>query len=141
MKTLRIRVNDKVYDVTVEVLSDDDAHNGNATAAPPRGSPNGAANGASNGAARKLPSPAARPIHSAANDVNAITAPIAGTVQKVFVQAGGHVEAKAPVILLDAMKMDTYIYAPRAGTIAKVDVNSGDAVRVGQRLFEYEVEA
>jgi biotin carboxyl carrier protein len=139
MKTLRIRVNDKVYDVTVEVLSDDDAHNGHAPV--PKALPNGTANGASNGAPKKAALPAPRPITSSPSDVNAITAPIAGTVQKVFVQAGGQVEAKAPVILLDAMKMDTYIYAPRAGTIAKVDVNPGDAVRVGQRLFEYEAEA
>ncbi len=137
MKTLRIKVNDKVYDVTVEVLSDDDAQNG------------GVHNGGSKAAPKSpetvprspLPSVPARPAGNGHHDPNAITAPIAGTVQKVFVQAGGHVEAKAPVLLMDAMKMDTYIYAPRSGTIAKVAVSPGDAVRVGQPLFEYEEEA
>ena len=52
---------------------------------------------------------------SGAGDPNVIASPIAGTVQKVFVTKGMHVEGKTPVVLLDAMKMDTYIYAPRSG--------------------------
>jgi 3-methylcrotonyl-CoA carboxylase alpha subunit len=63
--------------------------------------------------------------------------PIAGTVQKVFVQAGTHVEGKTPVVLLDAMKMDTYIYASRTGQIAEVLVAAGDAVQVGDPLIRY----
>ncbi len=137
MKTLRIRVNDKVYDVTVEVLSDDDAP----VAAVSNGGAKGAAKSPERGPKSPLPPPPVRPAGNGNHDPNAITAPIAGTVQKVFVQAGGHVEAKAPVLLMDAMKMDTYIYAPRSGTIAKVSVSPGDAVRVGQPLFEYEEEA
>ena len=74
-------------------------------------------------------------------DPNAILAPIAGTVQKVFVEAGRTVEAKAPVVLLDAMKMDTYIYAPRAGEVAEVAVAPGDAVQVGDSLIRYRPEA
>ena len=42
-------------------------------------------------------------------DPNTIASPLAGTVQKVFVTKGMPVEAKTPVVLLDAMKMDTYI--------------------------------
>ena len=86
-------------------------------------------------------SPVARSTSASAQSLDAVTAPIAGTIQKIFVQVGGHIEAKAPALLMDAMKMDTYIYAPRSGTIAKVAVNPGDAVRVGQLLFEYEEEA
>ncbi len=73
-------------------------------------------------------------------DPNAILAPVAGTVQKVYVQAGGRVEAKAPVVLLDAMKMDTYIYAPRAGEVSEVAVNPGDGVQVGDCLIRYKRE-
>ncbi len=70
-------------------------------------------------------------------DPDAILAPLAGTVQKVFVQAGTHVDAKAPVVLLDAMKMDTYIYAPRGGDVAEVEVAPGDSVQVGDCLIRY----
>ena len=131
MKKLRISVEDRVYDVTVEVLEDDDRPNGLAvhhrTTEPMTG------NGSS--------FPAAKNGGNGTKSPDIINAPIAGTVQKVFVQPGGRVEAKAPVLLLDAMKMDTYIYAPRKGTIAAVEVHAGDAVRVGQKLMRYEGEA
>jgi biotin carboxyl carrier protein len=135
MKKLRIQVNKKVYDVTVEVLSDDDAPVGEQPAqakAPAASAPS---------AARSASKPAARPASGPDDSGNVITAPIAGTVQKVFVEEGVHIEAKAPAVLLDAMKMDTYIYAPKSGTVARVEVKSGETVRVGQCLFEYEVEA
>ena len=134
MKKLRIRVDDHVYDVTVEVLEDDESANGHAPVSqvhPPSRPP----------AASASSPPATRPLAENGGTRREIAAPIAGTVQKVFVQAGARVEAKAPVFLLDAMKMDTYIYAPRAGTIANVDVHPGDAVRVGQTLLRYEAEA
>jgi biotin carboxyl carrier protein len=81
-----------------------------------------------------VPAPAGPPIKG---DPDAILAPLAGTVQKVFVQAGAHVDAKAPVVLLDAMKMDTYIYAPRGGVVAAVEVSPGDSVQVGDCLIRY----
>lgn len=130
MKKLRIQVEDRVYDVSVEVLEDDDHPNGVEKVKPMEAM------------ADIAPRVAARsPGPNGGNSKDVVSAPIAGTVQKVFVQPGGHVEAKAPVLLLDAMKMDTYIYAPRAGTIAKVDVRPGDAVRVGQPLLRYERES
>jgi biotin carboxyl carrier protein len=72
-----------------------------------------------------------------ATQPNAILAPIAGTVQKVFVEPGSAVEPQAPVVLLDAMKMDTYIYAPRAMTVTEVNVRPGDAVQVGDSLVGF----
>jgi biotin carboxyl carrier protein len=74
-------------------------------------------------------------------DLNVIAAPIAGTVQKLFVAAGTAVEAKTPVVLLDAMKMDTYIYAPRSGEVAEVCVAVGQTVQVGDVLLRYRPEA
>lgn len=135
MKKLRISVNGKVYDVTVQVLEDDEQVVTGAgflsplppVTAPPR-SP----------ASIPAPPPGAAVIKG---DPNAILAPIAGTVQKVYVQAGSRVDAKAPVVLLDAMKMDTYIYAPRAGEVAEASVAAGDAVQVGDCLIRYTPEA
>ena len=68
---------------------------------------------------------------------NLILAPIAGVVQKVYVQAGSAVDAKAPVVLLDAMKMDTYIYAPRAVRVTEVAVEVGTSVQVGDCLIRF----
>ena len=56
------------------------------------------------------------------------------------VTKGMPVEAKTPLVLLDAMKMDTYIYAPRTGTIAEVCVEVGAAVQVRDPLIRYAPE-
>lgn len=142
MKKLRLTLNGKVYEVVVEVLEDDEQYvtGGNLPSARTAG-----------GAPRvKATAPAAAPAPAAARpaannakggvDPNTILAPIAGTVQKVFVQAGTHVEEKTPVILLDAMKMDTYIHAPRTGDVAEVCVAPGDTVQVGTVLLRYRAE-
>lgn len=159
MKKLRVTVNQKVYEVLVEVLEDDEQYvpGANMTGslppppvlpgrkpaagadAPGAGAPASAppAAGPAPGAAA---GPAAGPLPTGVNR-NAILAPIAGTVQKVFVESGMPVEEKTPVILLDAMKMDTYIYAPRSGLIAEVCVKPGDAVQVGALLIRFQPEA
>lgn len=142
MKKLRLTLNGKVYEVVVEVLEDDEQYvtGGNLPSA------------RTAGAAPRVKAPAAAPAAAAAPrpapangapgtvDPNTILAPIAGTVQKVFVQAGTHVEEKTPVVLLDAMKMDTYIHAPRTGEVAEVCVAPGDTVQVGSVLLRYRAE-
>ena len=141
MKKLRIIVSGKVYDVEVQVLEDDEA-GGYSGSLPYQGS--AATPGAQ--AARPAPAPnappapAGPPVTGGAGDANVIAAPIAGTVQKIFVTKGMPVEAKTPVVLLDAMKMDTYIYAPRTGTIAEVCVEVGASVQVRDPLIRYAPE-
>lgn len=142
MKKLRLTMNGKIYEMTVEVLEDDEQYvtGGNLpssrTAATPRGRQASAAVSA--------PAPAPRPAAPAGLpsgvDPNSILAPIAGTVQKIFVLANAHVEEKTPVIMLDAMKMDTYIHAPRSGIVAEICVAPGDVVQVGTVLIRYQTE-
>jgi biotin carboxyl carrier protein len=134
MKKLRITIEGRTYDVTVQVLEDDEREaNGTDFLSPLPRTPRPAAPAA--------PRPAAPPTAMPKGDPNAILAPLAGTVQKVFVSAGSRVDAKAPVVLLDAMKMDTYIYAPRGGEVAAVEVAPGDSVQVGDCLIRYRTEA
>jgi biotin carboxyl carrier protein len=126
MKKLRITVEGQVYDVTVQVLEDDEASvSGAGFITPP---------------AAMLP-PVARPAAAGRplpqRQPDAILAPIAGTVRKVFVEVGADVEAQAPVVMLDAMKMDTYIYAPRAFTVTEVAVEVGGTVQVGDCLVRF----
>ena len=135
MKKLRITVNGNVYDVEVQVLQDDEAIGSPATLPYP-----GAASLPMTEAAKPAPAPAPAPASGGAGDPNVIASPIAGTVQKVFVTRGMHVEGKTPVVLLDAMKMDTYIYAPRTGTIAEVCVEAGASVQVRDPLIRYAPE-
>jgi biotin carboxyl carrier protein len=135
MKKLRITVSGKVYDVEVQVLQDDEAIGSAATLPYP-----GAATAPMTEAAKPASAAAPAPVPSGAGDPNVIASPIAGTVQKVFVTKGMHVEGKTPVVLLDAMKMDTYIYAPRSGTIAEVCVEAGASVQVRDPLIRYAPE-
>jgi glutaconyl-CoA/methylmalonyl-CoA decarboxylase subunit gamma len=144
MKKLRITVNNKVYDVTVQVLEDDEQTVSGAgylnplPTMPPVQNPSARVSPAASPTVTAKRPPIARP---AGDVVNLIAAPIAGTVQKIFVETGANIEAKSPVILLDAMKMDTYIYAPRAGEIAEICVAVKDSVQVGDALVRYKPEA
>jgi len=134
MKKLRITVNQKVYDVTVQVLEDDERIGSDSPLVlPPPAT--------TSPLAAPQPTPVRTNGSPIKGDPSSILAPIAGTVQKVFVQAGSHVEAKTPVLMLDAMKMDTYIYAPRSGEIEEVAVAVGASVQVGDRLIRYRPEA
>lgn len=133
MKKLRITVDGRTYDVTVHVLEDDEAAVTGAGFVSPLPPPPARA-------VRSTPAPAPAAARMPADQPDAIQAPIAGTVQKVFVEAGARVEAKSPVVLLDAMKMDTYIYAPRTMRVTEVSVAPGQSVQVGDRLIRFTPE-
>ncbi len=63
-----------------------------------------------------------------------ITSPMPGKVVKLLVAEGDEVEAGAPVVVVEAMKMENELTAPKAGTVQKVFVAPGDAVEGGARL-------
>jgi biotin carboxyl carrier protein len=140
MKKLRITVNNAVYDVVVEVLEDDEQNVPGANFLSPLPTPTAASRLPQPSSAAPRPAPLVMPRPGGPGDPNVIAAPIAGIVQKIFVAAGARVEAKAPVVMLDAMKMDTYIYAPRGGTVADVAVEVGGSVQVGDVLMRYKPE-
>ncbi|ACE85570.1 sodium-extruding oxaloacetate decarboxylase subunit alpha [Cellvibrio japonicus] len=64
-----------------------------------------------------------------------INAPLAGNIVKVFVKEGDVVAEGEPLLLLEAMKMETQVSAPAAGVVRSVDVKTGDAVTVSQQLL------
>ncbi|MDU0478914.1 biotin/lipoyl-containing protein [Staphylococcus chromogenes] len=70
--------------------------------------------------------------------LNAVTAPLAGSVFKVLVNEGDQIEAGQVVLILEAMKMETEITAPSAGTVTRLHVSPGDPVQGGQALLEIE---
>ena len=65
-----------------------------------------------------------------------IRAPIAGKVVKVLVAAGDQVAAGAPVIVLEAMKMENELVAERGGTVGAIHKSAGQAVDTGDVLVE-----
>ncbi|HUR75388.1 MAG TPA: biotin/lipoyl-binding carrier protein [Sporichthya sp.] len=60
-----------------------------------------------------------------------VRAELPGTVAYVVVHAGTTVEAGAPLMLLDSMKMEIPVLAPRAGTVRRVVVGPGDRLQQG----------
>jgi 3-methylcrotonyl-CoA carboxylase alpha subunit len=65
-----------------------------------------------------------------------LTAPMAGTVVAVSVKAGDRVAKGAPLMILEAMKMEHTITAPAAGVVAAVNFAVGDRVKEGADLVD-----
>lgn len=73
-------------------------------------------------------------VGSAPQPGQSVPAALAGTVVKVLVTVGQSVTQGQPIVVLEAMKMETDISAPAAGVISEILVNEGDAVVVGTPL-------
>jgi biotin carboxyl carrier protein len=67
-----------------------------------------------------------------------IAAPMPGRVVRVLVGAGDAVEARQPVVVVEAMKMENELRAPRAGRIREVAVTPGTSVEAGRILAVIE---
>jgi len=95
-----------------------------------------------------LPSPPSRPapdVDSAggasaagAHEQSSVTAPMPGTVIRVLVEPGAEVAARQPLVVIEAMKMETPLVSPYAATVRTVHVAEGDRVAGGAVLVELE---
>ena len=95
-----------------------------------------------------LPSPPSRPapdVDSAqgasaagAQKQSSVTAPMPGTVIRVLVEPGAEVAARQPLVVIEAMKMETPLVSPYAATVRTVHVSEGDRVAGGAVLVELE---
>ena len=63
-----------------------------------------------------------------------LLAPMPGAVVAVSVEAGAAVDAGAPVLVLEAMKMQHTVTAPSAGVLSEISVAVGDQVAAGDVL-------
>jgi acetyl/propionyl-CoA carboxylase alpha subunit len=67
-----------------------------------------------------------------------VTAPMPGTVVVVRVEPGETVQARQPLVVLEAMKMELPVSSPYAATVKAVHVAAGDRVPAGAPLVELE---
>ena len=67
-----------------------------------------------------------------------IVAPMPGRVVRVLAAVGDEVEARQPVIVVEAMKMENELRAPRAGRIREIVVAPGTSVEAGRILAVIE---
>ena len=80
----------------------------------------------------------ADPLAYAGEDVAVgghLAAPMSGTVVSVLVKVGDLVARGAPLLILEAMKMEHTITAPTAGTVSAVHYRERDQVREGAELI------
>lgn len=119
MDTYSVTVNGVTYDVKVEKKESSNA--GKSAAAP---------------AARPVNTSAPAPKNEAPAGVDGIkiTAGAAGKIWKIVAKEGQSVKLGAPVVILEAMKMEIPVVAPQDGVISQIFAAEGDPVEAGDLL-------
>jgi acetyl/propionyl-CoA carboxylase alpha subunit len=74
----------------------------------------------------------------AGGEQSRVVAPMPGTVVRLLVGAGDSVCARQPLVVLEAMKMETPLTSPYDATVRAVHVAEGDRVMGGAVLVELE---
>jgi acetyl/propionyl-CoA carboxylase alpha subunit len=69
---------------------------------------------------------------------SSLTAPMPGTVIRVLAKEGERVSHRQPLLVLEAMKMETPVVSPYDGVVKAVHVSEGDRVAGGALLVELE---
>jgi biotin carboxyl carrier protein len=120
MKSYRVSVNGKTYEVVVEEIS----NAGMGQAATAAKAETAAVNTASSPAASKAPVAGGNPVN----------APLSGSILSVKVKPGESVKMGQVLVTLEALKMENEIVAPAAGVVKEVCVQTGAMVNVGDVL-------
>ena len=124
MKKLRVTVDGKAFEVVVESLDEP------GTSAPLAAPPPALHQTSVAPPSASAPKPSASPAAGAGS----VTSPLAGRVVSIDCQVGQKVAPGAQLATVEAMKMNTFVYAESAGTVASIHAGPGDAVEEGQVL-------
>lgn len=127
---LKITVDQKTYEVEVEVAEDERQS--------PVGVPYYAPQGPVSVPSVPLPPRPGGDGEAVADEAKVCRSPIAGVVVKVNAQEGQSIQTNDPLLVLEAMKMETNITSPVTGKVKQIKVGLGDAVQNGQVLVEFE---
>jgi acetyl/propionyl-CoA carboxylase alpha subunit len=76
--------------------------------------------------------------HAGGGEQSALTAPMPGTVLRVLAKEGETVKQRQPLVVLEAMKMETPVVSPYEAVVRAVHVSEGDRVAGGALLVELE---
>ena len=85
------------------------------------------------GAIQAVPAQAAAP--AAAVEGTEIEAPTPGNILKLLVQQGDAVTKDQPLVVMEAMKMESEVKSPCDGKVLSVHVSAGDTVQASEPLF------
>ena len=119
-ESITVEVNGKRLEVVLPAGLGTGLGTGSNTSASPTGSPR-------RGGKKKA---------AAGGSGDSLTAPMQGTIVKVAVADGDHVEAGDLVVVLEAMKMEQPLNAHKAGTVTDLTAAVGDTATTGTVLCE-----
>ena len=125
---LRINIDDKDYEVDVEVADQE--------AAAVHGRFQSVESAATQ--APRAAVPAAAAVETHVQEEKVCRSPVSGIVASVAAQPGQTLQVGDVLLVLEAMKMETQVSAPVAGKVAAMKVKPGDSVQSGQVLVEFE---
>ncbi|MGL5254478.1 MAG: biotin/lipoyl-containing protein [Brevinema sp.] len=112
IKTYKVKVEGKTYEVEVELLSQSEAP----------------------AVKKAAPAEVTSPSKSDVVVGTPLNTPIQGNIWKVLKKEGDHVQFGETVVILEAMKMEHNIVAPKDGVISSIVVKEGDSVDSGALL-------
>jgi methylmalonyl-CoA carboxyltransferase small subunit len=128
---LQISIDGKTYEAEVEVLEDDAMPRQMNYA--PLPTPSAAQPVKATAAQNQAPA-----AEETADEKKVCRSPVTGIVIKVNIEPGQAVKADDPIMVLEAMKMETNVTAHAAGKVKSVRVAKGDSVKVNQVVVEFE---
>ena len=128
MKKYHVRVNGIPFEVELDLVQDDEAEL-------PAGLPHSIASVPRSASLPPAAAPVPRPASPAmAAEPGQVLSPLTGALHKVLAQPGKSVQRGDVLVEIEAMKMNTKVYAPAAGVVEQVHVKEGDSVQQGQLL-------
>ena len=127
---LRITLNDKTFEVDVEVAEGD-------TATLPPAYPIGSA--VLSGSVATAPAaPASVSPAPAVDEAKVCRSPVSGIVVRLVAQRGQSLQVGDPLMVLEAMKMETNITAPKDGIVSEIVAKAGARISSGDLLLVIE---
>jgi geranyl-CoA carboxylase alpha subunit len=87
----------------------------------------------------ELSEPSPLESKTSAGDPSRVRSPLAGKVARVLVEPGSAVETGAPLLVIEAMKMETRVLAAGSGKLRELHCAVGDQVAAGDFLASIEL--
>ena len=131
IKRLRVTVDGHSYDVTVEVPEGTNSPTALMTPAAPTPPPAVVPTAS-------VPAAPVAPASSGSTGPGEVPSPLAGRVTAVVVTVGQEVKEGEHLVTLEAMKMNTFVFAPKTGKVVEIKTAVGSAVEEGQSLVRID---
>ncbi len=120
MKTYKLKLNNKIYEVDIELVNESADMSISDTSRP-----------------APTPAPSASPAASATASAGGqeVTAPLPGKILDICVKEGQSVKKGDLLVIVEAMKLENEVFSDFEGIIRAIKVNKGDNVNTNDALI------